>query len=218
MLTSLLHGFTLLGEEWVLWALIGASVFSVFIMVERVLFFLGNRLPGAEELALALERGDREQALAAVAGKTGLEASVVRDALAAEERGREAVEEVLSATLVRERIRYERGLSVLGTLGNNAPFIGLFGTVLGIIRAFHDLANAPASAKAGGASAVMSGISGALVATAVGLAVAIPAVIAYNGFQRWLKQITASAVALGHAWKSHMKSSPSPHAGDRRVA
>jgi len=195
MLTQLLQGFTLLGEEWVLWLLIALSVFSVGVMLERLVFFLTNRLSGTEELAQRLADGKR-----------GIEAAVVREALNATDRGPEAVEEVIAGTMARERLRYDAWLSVLGTLGNNAPFIGLFGTVLGIIRAFHDLAMADPSAK-GGASVVMSGISGALVATAVGLAVAIPAVVAYNFFQRWLKRLSSSATALSHAWQSHLKSS-----------
>ena len=86
---------------------------------------------------------------------------------------------------------------MLGTLGNNAPFIGLFGTVLGIIRAFADLAAHPAAVA--GASTVMAGISEALVATAVGLFVAIPAVLAYNIFQRLLKRVVGRSQSLGNA-------------------
>ncbi|MGI5865323.1 MAG: MotA/TolQ/ExbB proton channel family protein [Myxococcales bacterium] len=205
MLTQLLHGFTLLGEEWVLWLLIASSVFSIAVMIERLIFFLTNRLSGTEEIARRLAEGDADFARKAVEGKRGIEAAVVREALNATARGPEAVEEVIAGTMAREKLRYDAWLSVLGTLGNNAPFIGLFGTVLGIIRAFHDLAIADPSAK-GGASVVMSGISGALVATAVGLAVAIPAVVAYNGFQRWLKRLSSSAAALSHAWQSHLKS------------
>jgi len=98
---------------------------------------------------------------------------------------------MVHAALVTEQQRLERRLSILGTLGNNAPFIGLFGTVLGIIRAFHDLS---LDVK-GGASVVMTGISEALIATAAGLFVAIPAVIAYNYFQRR----TARAIAQAQA-------------------
>jgi biopolymer transport protein ExbB len=86
----------------------------------------------------------------------------------------------------------------LGTLGNNAPFIGLFGTVLGIIRAFADLAVAN-KAGTNTAGTVMAGISEALVATAVGLFVAIPAVLAYNIFQRLLKRVIGRSSALGNA-------------------
>ena len=74
--------------------------------------------------------------------------------------------------------KVSRGLPVLGTMGNASPFIGLFGTVLGIIKAFQDLALADKA----GPQVVMAGISAALLATALGLLVAIPAVIAYNYF------------------------------------
>ncbi|MCM2280405.1 MAG: MotA/TolQ/ExbB proton channel family protein, partial [Bdellovibrionaceae bacterium] len=83
-----------------------------------------------------------------------------------------------------ERPQLERSLNFLATVGSNAPFIGLLGTVLGIMKAFRDLA---ANASATGNEAVMLGIAEALVATAVGLIVAIPAVIAYNYFQRQVK-------------------------------
>ena len=207
MLTQLLQGLTLLGEEWVLWILVALSVFSVAISLERLAFFLTHRLKAAREVEKRLSAGDASGALQMVEGRRGIEAEVVKSAIAAESRGPEAVEEVIEGVIVREKLKYDAWLSFLGTLGSNAPFIGLFGTVLGIIRAFHDLANAPEGA-AGGASVVMSGISGALIATAVGLAVAIPAVVAFNLFQRWLKKLTNSAVVLAHAWQSHLKSRP----------
>ena len=97
---------------------------------------------------------------------------------------------MVSGTVARSRIEYERRLAFLGTLGNNAPFVGLFGTVLGIIRAFADLAGNP---DAAGSGTVMAGISEALVATAVGLFVALPAVVAYNFFQRALRRATQRA-------------------------
>ena len=99
------------------------------------------------------------------------------------------MEQSMDGYVAGQRQKLDQGLVVLGTLGNNAPFIGLFGTVIGIIKAFHDLASAPQ----GGPSVVMSGISEALVATAVGLMVAIPAVIAYNTFQRIVKSHMANS-------------------------
>jgi len=106
----------------------------------------------------------------------------------------------VASTIDRRRLEYEQWLFVLGTLGNNAPFIGLFGTVLGIIRAFADLAsNASRAAGASNPSAVMAGISEALVATAVGLFVAIPAVLAFNIFQRLLKRVIGRSNSLGNA-------------------
>jgi biopolymer transport protein ExbB len=115
------------------------------------------------------------------------------------------VSEVVNARLERARLEYERRLAFLGTLGNNAPFIGLFGTVLGIIRAFADLAAHPGAA---GAGSVMAGISEALVATAVGLAVALPAVVSFNLFQRWLRRSAQRSAVLGHALVAWLQSRP----------
>jgi biopolymer transport protein ExbB len=95
----------------------------------------------------------------------------------------------LSIAVSEEKLDLDRRIAILGTLGSNAPFIGLFGTVLGIIHAFHSLAQ---NTK-GGPGAVMSGISEALVATALGLFVAIPAVAAYNYFVRYIKKIIVSS-------------------------
>ncbi|MFH1129981.1 MAG: MotA/TolQ/ExbB proton channel family protein, partial [Pseudomonadota bacterium] len=112
----------------------------------------------------------------------------------------ESAERIVASTLARQRIRLERRLTFLGTLGNNAPFIGLLGTVLGIIRAFHELSLGDKK----GASAVMAGISEALVATAIGLFVAIPAVIAFNYFQRQVDRTLSTTEALAQsilAWQ-----------------
>ena len=92
---------------------------------------------------------------------------------------------------------------MLGTIGATAPFVGLFGTVVGIIKAFSDLA--VGSAKGAGAAVVMSGISEALVATAIGILVAIPAVVAFNVYNRWLKSIVGRTEAMSHAIVSHLE-------------
>jgi biopolymer transport protein ExbB len=128
-----------------------------------------------------------------------MEAEVVRIAAGVAESGDAAVEKAVQSTIDRRRLEYEQWLFILGTLGNNAPFIGLFGTVLGIIRAFADLAVANKGGGASTAASVMAGISEALVATAVGLFVAIPAVVAFNIFQRLLKRVIGRSNALGNA-------------------
>jgi biopolymer transport protein ExbB len=120
-------------------------------------------------------------------------------------RGPDALEDLLAGRVERARLDYERRLIFLGTLGNNAPFIGLFGTVLGIIRAFADLAAHPG---AGGAATVMAGISEALVATAVGLFVALPAVVMFNLYSRWLRRSAQRATVLGHAVVAFLRSRP----------
>jgi biopolymer transport protein ExbB len=205
MISNRLLALTQLGAEWVLWLLIVLSIVSIGVMIERAAFFLARRLRGADEVQRRLLAGDLGGATAAVQGREGLEADVVRAAAEHAAKGPQAVREVVAATLERGRIEYERRLAFLGTLGNNAPFVGLFGTVLGIIRAFFDLAKNPA---AGGAGTVMSGISEALVATAVGLFVALPAVVAFNQFQRALRRTLQRAAALGHAAVAHLEARP----------
>jgi biopolymer transport protein ExbB len=200
---KLLSTFTA-NAEWVLWLLGVLSVLSIAVMLERGIYFATHRLKNPEAIILHLVQGDYAAVKAAVEGKPGLEASVLREGLNWMDRGPDSVDEVINATMARERPRYERFLWFLGTLGANTPFIGLFGTVLGIIKAFHDL-GAMSSKGAEVQQTVMAGISEALVATAVGLAVAIPAVIAYNIFIRQLKSVTSSAVSLGHALVGHLR-------------
>ncbi len=202
MLTTKLLAVTHFGADWVLWLLVALSVASVGIMIERAFFFLARRPADPDALARLLLAGDFAGARAAVEGQAGMEAEVVRAAVDHAAKGPDAVEEVVSATLERSRMDYEKRLAFLGTLGNNAPFIGLFGTVLGIIRAFFELSRNPGAA---GAGTVMVGISEALVATAVGLFVALPAVIAFNLFQRGIRRAAQRGAALGHAAVAHLR-------------
>ncbi len=197
-LTSRLLRVTLSSAEWVLWLLIALSVASLAVVLERAVFFRVRRLRHVDDIAQRLSRGELDAVRPLVEGQDALEARVLQQGLQVAAQGPEVVEEVVAAAMAAERPRYERSLSFLGTLGSNAPFVGLFGTVLGIIKAFNDLG---AVAIRGSAiqQTVMTGISEALVATAVGLAVAIPAVVAYNLFTRALKNRVSRAQALAHA-------------------
>ncbi|OUO56819.1 MotA/TolQ/ExbB proton channel family protein [Candidatus Avelusimicrobium gallicola] len=90
------------------------------------------------------------------------------------------LEKISDSIIDWEISKLQRRLTVLGTLGSITPFIGLFGTVIGVMHAFKDLASTTAAGA--GASVVAAGIAEALINTAAGLFVAIPAVIAYNYF------------------------------------
>ncbi len=195
-ITEHLLGFMLLGSEWVLFLLLGLSVVSVAVMVERAIFLRtrGDADAFAHELEALLKGGDLTGARKALVGRTAPAALVAAAGLSHYDRGSEAVGAAMASVKARLRIDMERNLGVLGTLGNNAPFIGLFGTVLGIIKAFADLSRN----SAGGAGAVMAGISEALVATAVGLMVAIPAVIAFNFFQGKVRKTIARVDSIAH--------------------
>ena len=193
MLTETLNAFfDSLGAEWILWLLVGLSILSVGIMLERWLFFRRNAisLDNLSETILGyLKAGDSESAEKAGLAAPGMTGAVLGATFDAHKAGVESVGEVISATLTHERTHYDKNLSILGTLGNNAPFIGLLGTVIGILNAFAQLAGAlDGSAKT---EAVMHSISEALVATAVGLAVAIPAVIAFNSFKNRIKKLVS---------------------------
>ncbi|HEY0707675.1 MAG TPA: MotA/TolQ/ExbB proton channel family protein [Polyangia bacterium] len=202
-LAAILHG---LGAGWVMWLLIGLSVLSVAIMIERAFYFGRHSFGDVDDLVEQLAHGNFQAALDEVRGRVGLEAEVVRASLRAVERGPAAVEEIIEATIRRGRLRYERFLAVLNTQGNNAPFIGLLGTVLGIVDAFAVLAaNAGQGTVNRGAGNIMAGISEALVATAIGLLVALPCVAVHNVFGRWLKTIVTRSECLGHALASHLK-------------
>ena len=110
------------------------------------------------------------------------------------------IDRAVKSYLSLERSRLEEGLTILATLGSNAPFIGLFGTVLGIIQAFGALA-----AHQTNAADIMVGISEALIATAFGLFVAIPAVVAFNVFSRRLKIIIVKSEALKDLYLSRIQ-------------
>jgi biopolymer transport protein ExbB/TolQ len=196
------------GSSWVLYLLMGLSVAAVAVMLERLWFFVQERRPrGVLEASLAtLRTGDSAAALAKLTDVRSMEAAVARECLSHAADGPAAVEERKAGAIERERARFERRLAFLGTLGNNAPFIGLFGTVLGIIRAFHDLAGSSMQ----GTQAVMSGIAEALVATGIGLLVALPAVATYNAFTRHVERCTSATEVLAHEILALLKIVPTP--------
>ncbi len=197
-----------LGAEWILYLLIILSVFSVAVVVERLLFLRRNRVPVdalQPKLLNALEKSP-EAAEKVLALYEGMEAMVVAAGVREMERGVAAVEEVMTAREGVERLRYERYLGFLGSLGANAPFIGLLGTVVGIMGAFADLkVSMSEAADANRTQAIMGSIAEALVATAVGLIVAIPAVWAYNQFRSKVKQVQANTGSLAGILLAHMK-------------
>ncbi len=193
---------TSLGSEWVLWLLIFLSILSIGVIVERAVFYSKIRLDFgrfSQDLAQKLIHDDVEGIRTLCQASPAIETQTVLRGLEYREKGVAAMEQGMTAFLVGERQKLDHGLVILGTLGSNAPFIGLFGTVIGIIQAFSHLANNPA----GGPSVVMAGISEALIATAVGLIVAIPAVISFNLYQRVVKRKVANAEAMKNLVVAH---------------
>ena len=196
-ITEHILAFTLLGSEWVLWLLVLLSILSVAVMVERGIAMSG-RLIDFEGLSAKLQgaiaAGDVKAARELLGEPRSPEVRVALVGLDQLPRGTTPAVEAMASARSRERLALEKHLGVLGTLGNNAPFIGLFGTVIGIIKAFADLAKN----QGGGAAVVMAGIAEALVATAVGLLVALPAVVAFNIFQGRIRRTMGRVDAIAH--------------------
>ncbi len=200
MLTSLFLRLTYVGAEWVLWVLLLLSIISIALMVERWLYFYRTRVDG-EELAARLEEQLRARSLQGAwqlvkdTHTYCIEAAVVAAGLIALRNGAHAASEAMQSVKARMRPALDANLSILATIGSNAPFVGLLGTVLGIINAAHALT---ADGAQNNPNAIMSGVFEALVATAVGLFVAIPAVVAYNLFQRRVRKRLAEVDSLAH--------------------
>lgn len=205
------------GASWVLWLLLVLSVISLAIMLERAWLYWSIRDDFAglmKDLGRLLRGGDMEGARRRLEQSPSAEAAVVIAGLVESELGAKAAEEAMAGASALQRIKLEKRLAFLGTLGNNAPFIGLLGTVIGLLGSFDALGQARPLAQGGTDSvssqlapqAVMSNIAEALVATAVGILVAIPAVAAYNAFQRAVKTTAANTDALSSVLLSHLYS------------
>jgi biopolymer transport protein ExbB len=198
MLSEQFVAFAQLGAEWVLWLLIGLSVLSVGIMIDRALWFRRRETDTerfTRELRGAFERGEIERLETKYKDDQAVAVRVAMRGLAERARGAEAVAEAMQSERLRWRNAGDRNLIVLGTLGNNVPFIGLFGTVLGVINAFENLRIKTPEAE----DRTLDLIAEALAATAFGLLVAIPAVIAFNFFTRKMKVMLGSADEAGHS-------------------
>jgi biopolymer transport protein ExbB len=168
--------------------LAGCSVIVLTFIFERWLFFKHTSID-ADRFYIKIKDAFRNEGIekAITVCNTSLSplAAVVKSGLEESDRSAHAASEMMDATAIEQRNKLEKNLNVLGTLGNIAPLIGLFGTVVGIIRAFHSLA----VSGSGGPSVISAGIAEALITTASGLAVAVPAVIFYNFFLRRVSTI-----------------------------
>jgi biopolymer transport protein ExbB len=204
-----------LGTGWVLLLMLFLSIVSLAIMLERAWLFWSLRDDLDElmrDLGRLLRGGDLEGARRRLEESSSAEAAVVVAGLVEADRGVEAAQESMEGASALQRLKLEKRLAFLGTLGNNAPFIGLLGTVIGIIAAFDELSKVKMAVSGGSTQlapeAVMARISEALVATAIGILIAIPAVAAYNAFQRIVRGTVANTEALGHVLLAHLKAVP----------
>lgn len=212
MLIERLLKVALLGSSWILYLLLVLSVVSISTMVERFLFFK-RRSENIDELhqklGKFLDADDLDGAAELLEKSKSFEASIAREALRWAGSGPEAMADAVDSALGRAKRQLERGLNFLGTLGNNAPFVGLFGTVLGVIMAFSALGSNGQNTSAMGG--VMSAIAESLVATGVGLFVALPAVVAYNVIQKRIGEIETESLALTKLISAYLKAGVGGH-------
>jgi biopolymer transport protein ExbB/biopolymer transport protein TolQ len=177
----------------IIFALAIMSVASLVVMVERMLVFRKTRKDSrnfAAKMGAILAKGDLQQAANTNMGKEiGHLGRVIGSGLTAyrispsdKEVAVESVARALERQAQREVQSLKRGLGVLATVGSTAPFVGLLGTTMGIVNAFQLMA----AAGSGGLGTISAGIAEALITTAFGLLVAIPAVMAYNFLSGWV--------------------------------
>jgi biopolymer transport protein ExbB len=194
----------LAGGDWVIWGLLACSIVAVATIIERGLL-LKREQEDYESLRAALiskRDAEIEDAEKILSKHSGASSRILKTALAHAHHGPEGVADLLVAASLEEKTFLEKRLLVLGTLGNNAPFVGLFGTVLGVIKAFNDLSDSGA-----GPEVVMRGLSEALIATAVGLFVAIPCVVAYNFLNKRVRDLLSGTESLGRFLLAQVRAS-----------
>jgi biopolymer transport protein ExbB/TolQ len=167
-----------------MYILLFCSILSVTILLERIIYYRKRsktkRVEFMKRIGRALKGGNVERAMEICKDTDAPFSDVVYSGLELNGQAEKEISNAMEREITIETTKLERYTSIVGTIGNTAVYIGLFGTVLGIIRAFHDIA----VAGTGGMAVVIGGVAEALVCTAAGLFVAIPAVIAFNYFTR----------------------------------
>ena len=206
----------LIGGEPLLYLLLLLSFLSIAVVIERLIFYYRYNIDAADfasKLVGFLNKSKVEDAIDYCSGIHAAEAEVAKEGLNNFEKGSTVAGELMESMALKQQQEYECWLTFLATVGSNAPFIGLLGTVLGIIKAFHDLA----FDTEGGPSVVMAGIAEALVATAVGLLVAIPAVVFFNYFKNREKKVLNNISQLKNVLLAFMESNGNPGGENKEI-
>ena len=170
---------------WTLYLLFAISILSVSIIILKIIEFKMKSKTNVDELLLKVKNSLMKGSVTGIIDYCKLLNTPVSNTVTAglvrfSEVGDSNIEETMKRTITKETVKLERYTTILATIGAVSVYIGLFGTVLGIIRSFHDIS----LAGSGGISVVIGGVSESLIATAAGLCVAIPAVAAYNFFTK----------------------------------
>jgi biopolymer transport protein ExbB len=184
-------------EILILLSLAGLSIWSIAIIIDRKNVFKKENRINYKELQNLIEQKNWDKARIWCAENPGFVSGSLAAALLSATPA--SIDRSVASFAKLDRMRLEQGFAVLATLGANAPFIGLFGTVLGIIRSFAYLGSQS------GSGAVMSGVSQALYATAIGLFVAVPAVVSYNIFSKKMRDLLFHTESLRDLYVSKLQ-------------
>jgi biopolymer transport protein ExbB len=196
-----------------MWGLVVCSIVAVAIVIERLYFFATQRANAKEllrQIGTRVAQNDVPGAIRVCRETKGMLPRILEFGLLRADKDRSDISEALSIALMENLSLLDRNLAVIGTIAVIAPFVGLFGTVLGIIRAFQDIALKGNSTPA----VVAAGVSEALITTAAGLFVAVISVIFFNYFKARIKAITqemtVSANQLAEMLHFHNTGAPIP--------
>ena len=175
--------------------LIACSVVALTFIFERWLFYKQTNID-ADRFFMKIKEAFRnegtERAISVCNSSLSPLAAVVKSGLEESDNTVEVAAEMMDAMAIEQRTKLEKNLNILGTLGNIAPLIGLFGTVIGIIRAFHSLSVSGSA----GPTVIAAGIAEALITTAAGLVVAVPAVVFYNYYLRRVETVMSEIESI----------------------
>jgi biopolymer transport protein ExbB/TolQ len=170
-------------EGKTVWQIINMGGFTMYIFIERLYHFATrsiDRVDFMNRIRAEIQKCAYDVAVKICEMEAKPITSVVCAGLKKHGRDQKDIMAAMEREILMETVKLERYTSIVGVIGNVAVYIGLFGTVLGIVNAFHNIA----SEAAGGLGVVMAGVAEALICTATGLLVAVPAVVAYNYFVR----------------------------------
>ncbi len=196
-----------------MWALLLLSVIAIAIVIERLLFFASQHSDSKgllRALGQKIAADDLSGAIKVCQQNKGMLPKILEFGLKRGEKNRADITDALSIALMEHLNALEKNLGIIGTIAVISPFVGLFGTVLGIIRAFQDIALKGNSTPA----VVAAGVSEALITTAAGLFVAVVSVIFFNYFKSRIKaynqEMIVAANSLAEMLHFHNTGAPIP--------
>ncbi len=196
-----------------MWALLLLSIIAIAIVIERLMFFATQHSDSKgllRSLGQKIAADDLNGAIKVCQQNKGMLPKILEFGLKRGEKNRADITDALSIALMEHLNSLERNLGIIGTIAVIAPFVGLFGTVLGIIKAFQDIALKGNSTPA----VVAAGVSEALITTAAGLFVAVVSVVFFNYFKARIKsynqEMIVAANQLAEMLAFHNEGAPIP--------